>query len=211
LRLIRRQLKDLGLDWDWPEFEAPAKADGPPTPLKIQLIDPDAHYYRSVALANKGLLDAAAAQLREAIRLRPDDAKARHALAHLLNNQAWNLATHAEPKIRDPGRAVKLAQEAVELAPKEGNYWNTLGVAHYRNGDWKEAVAALTKSTELQRENAYDAFFLAMSHWKLHQKKEARKWYDRAVAWLDKNQPQNEELRRFRAEAAVLLGIEKKD
>jgi hypothetical protein len=27
---------------------------------------------------------------------------------------------------------------------------------------------------------------------------------------MDKNQPQNEELRRFRAEAAELLGIEKK-
>jgi serine/threonine protein kinase/WD40 repeat protein len=37
LRLIRRQLKDLGLDWDWPEFQ-PA-ADVPRTPLKIQLMD----------------------------------------------------------------------------------------------------------------------------------------------------------------------------
>jgi hypothetical protein len=173
LRLIRRQLKELSLDWDWPEFPAEAKADVPRTPLKIQLIDPDAR-------------------------------------TQLLNNQAWVLATGPVPKNRDPGRAVKLALEAVELAPREGNCWNTLGVAHYRNGDWKEAVAALTQSTELQGENAYDGFFLAMGHWKLDQKKEARKWYDQAVAWMDKNQPQNEELRRFRAEAAELLGIEKK-
>jgi serine/threonine protein kinase/WD40 repeat protein len=174
LRLIRRQLKDLGLDWDWPEFQPAAKADVPRTPLKIQLIDPDAQ-------------------------------------AQLLNKQAWVLATHAEPKNRDPGRAVKLAQEAVELAPKEGMIWNTFGVARYRSGDWQEAIAALTKSMELRKGgNSFDWFFLAMGHWQLDQEEEARKWYDQAVAWMDKNQPQNEELRRFRAEAAELLGIEKK-
>jgi hypothetical protein len=48
-----------------------------------------------------------------------------------------------------------------------------------------------------------------MAHWQLDQEEEARKWYDEAVAWMDKNRPQNEELRRFRAEAAELLGIEK--
>jgi hypothetical protein len=41
LRLIRRQLKDLGLDWDWPEFPAPADADVPRTPLNIQFADPE--------------------------------------------------------------------------------------------------------------------------------------------------------------------------
>ena len=35
-------------------------------------------------------------------------------------------------------------------------------------------------------------------------------WYDRAVAWMDKNQPKNEELRRFRAEVAELLGVNEK-
>ena len=31
--------------------------------------------------------------------------------------------------------------------------------------------------------------------------------YDKAVAGMDKNQPTNEELRRFRVEAAELLGV----
>jgi hypothetical protein len=30
------------------------------------------------------------------------------------------------------------------------------------------------------------------------------------VQWMDTNAPQNEELRRFRAEAAELLGVKKK-
>ena len=49
-----------------------------------------------------------------------------------------------------------------------------------------------------------------MANWQLGKKEEARKWYDKAVEWMEKNQPKNEELRRFRAEAAELLRIEKK-
>ena len=36
---------------------------------------------------------------------------------------------------------------------------------------------------------------------------EARMWYDRGVANMAKHRPENEELKRFRAEAAELLGI----
>ena len=46
-----------------------------------------------------------------------------------------------------------------------------------------------------------------MAHWQLGHKDEARTWYDKAVEWMDKNQPKNEELLRFRDEAAKLLGI----
>ena len=48
-----------------------------------------------------------------------------------------------------------------------------------------------------------------MAEWQLGNKDEARKWYDQALQWMEKNQPQNEELRRFRAEAAEILKIEK--
>src|SRR5262249_7284925 len=43
------------------------------------------------------------------------------------NNLAWLLATCPKPKFQDPKRAVELALKAVELAPKEGKFWNTLG------------------------------------------------------------------------------------
>ena len=57
--------------------------------------------------------------------------------------------------------------------------------------------------------DAFDWFFLAMAHWRLGHKDEARAWYDKAAAWDAKNlpPPENEELRRFRAEAAALLGV----
>ena len=58
--------------------------------------------------------------------------------------------------------------------------------------------------------DSFDWFFLAMAHWQLGEKDKAREWYDRAVQWMDKNQPKNEELRRFRAEAAELLELKEK-
>ena len=44
-----------------------------------------------------------------------------------------------------------------------------------------------------------------MAHWQLGHKPEARKWYDRAVQWMKKRKPNDEELRHFRTEAAELL------
>jgi hypothetical protein len=54
-------------------------------------------------------------------------------------------------------------------------------------------------------------FFLATAHWQLSEKAKARHWYNRAVDRMDRNQPQNEELRRFRAEAAALLGVKEEN
>ena len=132
------------------------------------------------------------------------------AVAH--NNLAWFLVTCPDPKFRDPAKAVKLAQKAVEMAPKEGNHWNTLGVARYRARDWNAATAALEKSRELlgDTELSFNAFFLAMAHWQLGGKPEARQWHSQAVDWMEKNKPDDQELRRFRAEAAELLAIKEK-
>ena len=127
------------------------------------------------------------------------------------NNVAWLLATCPEERFRDPKQAVELAKRAVDLEPNNQLYRNTLGVAQYRAGDFQAAVEALNKSIELRKGgDSFDWFFLAMAHWRLDKKEEARRWYDKAVASMEKDSPQNEELRLFRAEAAALLKIEAK-
>jgi serine/threonine protein kinase/tetratricopeptide (TPR) repeat protein len=129
--------------------------------------------------------------------------------AFISNRLAWILATCSEGKLRVPKEAVARASKAVQLAPGVGTYWITLGAAQYRAGEWKAAIGALEKSMELRKGgDSLDWFFLAMAHWQLGEKEKARTWYDRAVQWMDKNQPNDEELRRFRAEAADLLKIE---
>ena len=82
-------------------------------------------------------------------------------------------------------------------------------MARYRAGDWVAAIEALEKAETLAPDKylAHNGFFLAMAHWRTGPESEARKWYDRAVQWMEKNQPRDVELRRFRAEAEELLGI----
>jgi tetratricopeptide (TPR) repeat protein len=130
-------------------------------------------------------------------------------MAKTYNNLAWDLATRADLKLRDPVRAVQLARRVVALAPAAATYWNTLGVALYRAGDWRGAIESLTKSEAIEpdRQLGFNAFFLAMAHWRLGERDEARQWYDRAVQWTEKKRPKDEELRRFRDEAAGLLGL----
>jgi tetratricopeptide (TPR) repeat protein len=110
--------------------------------------------------------------------------------------------------------AVVTAREAVKLAPQSSLAWQVLGWAHYRSGDWKASIEALEKSCALQDNpkggDAGKWFFLAMAHCHLGEKDRARELYDRAVEWMDKNQPRNEELRRFRTEAAQLLDLKDK-
>jgi serine/threonine protein kinase/Flp pilus assembly protein TadD len=124
---------------------------------------------------------------------------------------AWFLATCSEVEFRDPKRAVTLARKAVALEPTNWYRRNALGVAHYRAGDCRAAVVALEKSMELgSGGDSFVWFFLAMAHWQLGDRQQARTWYGKAVAGMDQHrhdQWREEGLKRFRAEAAELLGV----
>jgi eukaryotic-like serine/threonine-protein kinase len=130
------------------------------------------------------------------------------------NYLAWVLAARPYPRFSDPKRALELAKKAIQQAPDAGYIWNTLGLAHYRNGNWPEAVEALEKSMQLgSGGDSFDRFLLAMTHWRLGDKEQARKWYSLAVQWTEKNEQHaldedlRQDLTRIHAEAAELLGI----
>jgi eukaryotic-like serine/threonine-protein kinase len=129
---------------------------------------------------------------------------------HRLHNKlAWLMASSRVEPSDDSIRAVKLARTATSLAPANGAYWNTLGVAHYRAGDWKAASAALEQSMRLRSGgDAYDWIFLAMARSRLGDFKDARTSYDRSIAWIKANAQENQELLRFRAEAEELQGLD---
>jgi tetratricopeptide (TPR) repeat protein len=139
---------------------------------------------------------------RSALEAVPKDNAARQQLA-------WLLATCPVTELRDPATAVRLAREAVAAQPKNGQPWTALGAAQYRNGDWADAVKSLNESVRLQQgENGATGFFLAMSHWRQGDQKAARGAFQKAVAWMQKNDPDSAEFQRLRTEAAALLGIE---
>jgi serine/threonine protein kinase/tetratricopeptide (TPR) repeat protein len=206
--------------------------------IEVDPKDAAAYYGLGVALKAQGKLDQAIDAYRKAVELDPKNARAHASLGASLHvqgmldqaidtydkavaldpknavvhtNLAWILATCPDPKFRDGARAAKHAKIAVEVSPKVINVWSNLGVAQYRAGQWKEARAALEKADHLaNRGDYFHRFFLAMAQWQLGNKEEARKSYDQAVQWMDKNLAQNEELRRFRAEAEELLGVKEK-
>jgi serine/threonine protein kinase/WD40 repeat protein len=211
LRVIREQLVKMQLDWD-PTPYPPAKSDDRKA-LRVEVdlgnldvvIQAQASRQQASGFLRSKQWDKAIGAYAQAIELEPKN-------ADTLNHLAWLLATCPDGKSRDPGRAVELAARACQLTPHDGNAWNTLGVAQYRADDWKAAVVTLAKSTELLdgKQLSFNAFFLAMAHWQLGNKEEARRWHDQAVQWMDKNKPQDEELLRFRAEAAEMMSVEKK-
>src|SRR5262249_5863574 len=105
-----------------------------------------------------------------------------------LNNASWAFANCPDLNARDPETAVVIAQAAWERVNRQrgraltGEVANTLGVAHYRNGDSKAAVEALNNSVQLRKGgDSFDFFFLVMAHWRLGEKDKARQRYDEAT------------------------------
>lgn len=121
-------------------------------------------------------LTAASSALREVVRLDPENQSARFVAASafiqagrhreardlledllrrrpsdypLMNNLAWLLATAGDASVRDAGRAVKLAQDAVLLAPSDYHVWSTLAEAHYVKGDYDRALRAVRETLRL--------------------------------------------------------------
>jgi serine/threonine protein kinase/Flp pilus assembly protein TadD len=133
----------------------------------------------------------------------------KNAYAH--NNLAWALVSVPDDPWFDSKQALDLARKAVDLNPLSWAFWNTLGVAAYRARDYKTAADSLHRSIQLNSGGAgFDCFFLAMTRWRQGQKSEARQWFDRAVAWVERTKSDDSdlpELRRFHVEAATLLGL----
>jgi hypothetical protein len=130
----------------------------------------------------------------------------------LLNDASWSSVRTPAARRDDYPRALHRAEAAVRLVPENGTYLKTLGVAFYRVGRYKQALEALRRATALDTARRggptpTELTFLAMTHWQLGDKSQARSWYDKAVQWMDMNQSKDEELIGFLAEAAELLDV----
>jgi Zn-dependent protease with chaperone function len=81
----------------------------------------------------------------QALRLNPEDAQ-------VLNNLAWLYATCEDPALRDPDRALALAQAAARLDPT-AHVLDTLAESYFVSGRLEEAVAVAARALALARSN----------------------------------------------------------
>jgi hypothetical protein len=144
--------------------------------------------------------------LTELVAAHPGDPTVQQRWCDCANDLAWLLLNHPDPARRDPAAAIALAGQVVERCPDGGAYWNTLGAAHYRAGNFESAVAALDRATVLSGgSTAFDDLFLAMAYAQLGQEHQARHHLDRATHWMERHTLYHAELLRVRGEALALL------
>ncbi|MFO0841547.1 MAG: tetratricopeptide repeat protein [Gemmataceae bacterium] len=227
LRLVRRQLADRGLDWGLPPYppekatgaaplrvEVPAESEEPPEALRAAIArigkaletrpgDPQSYFTRAQYHQQLGEHAAAAADWRKVLEILPEQPTA-------CNSLAWIYAT-GPGGLRDPNKALPLAQRAVRLAPDEAACRNTLGVVYYRLGQYDAAVETLERSVRDSKgpPMAHDLYFLAMSYHRLGKAARARGLYEQALRWQKQATlpaADARELEAFRAEAEALLG-----
>ena len=135
-------------------------------------VNPDlaeAHNNLGSLLQQQGELEATINHFLQVVRIRPDDAKVHYRLGVLLgqtgqtvdaiehfgkavvleadwtmpmNGLAWVLATHPDRKLRDSGRAIRLAQRASELTEnRDASILDTLAAAYAAANQFDQAVA----------------------------------------------------------------------
>ena len=187
---------------------------------KLAVTYPKRAYFPATAgriYGDLGRWDEAIAWYRKAIEIDPKYVYAYSMLGSALFSQ------------KKTDEAIACYRKAVELDPQSSLAWQQMGWVEYRTGNWRGSIKDLEKSCRLQAGDTGDCgqwIVMSLAHWKLANEKdlpeqerdrhktEARRWYDQAVkqigsrAWGEN--PFDQALQAFFAEAAELLGVEVK-
>ena len=98
----------------------------------------------------------------------------------LLNNTSWSIVVNPHRTPEEYRRGLRYAEAACRLAPQESTFVNTLGVARYRAGQYREALDELNRSLKLNAPRfagpiPADLGFIAMAQHRLGQAADAQK------------------------------------
>jgi Flp pilus assembly protein TadD len=105
----------------------------------------DAHNNLGVVLFQSGNALGAVAEWETSLAIRPNDGNAQ-------NNLAWALATYADERIRNPGKAVVLAEGASQLPGGDDPIvQRTLAAACAANNDFTRAIDIAQRASETAR------------------------------------------------------------
>lgn len=135
----------------------------------IALLDPvekrhwPLFYFRGIAYERSKEWPKAEADLSEALKLSPDQPFVLNYLGYSWIDQGKNL-----------DRAMEMIRKAVELRPEDGYIVDSLGWAHFRLGNYKDAVSELERAIELRPEDPVINDHLGDAYWQAGRKLEAR-------------------------------------
>jgi tetratricopeptide (TPR) repeat protein len=165
----------------------------------------------SMVRQSMGQLEAALADAETAVRLQPDSRFASLRRAHCY--QALGQADGARADARrvldlcnDPGGGFRHFWPRIDALLLLGEPQAVVDecLAFLKTEQLQDYVPGWARGNEAK---PGFGFMMAMARWKLGQKEDARRWYDKAVERIDKSKPEDETLRRFHEEAAATLGI----
>jgi tetratricopeptide (TPR) repeat protein len=129
----------------------------------------------------------------------------------LLNNTSWSIVVNPDRRPEEYRRALQYAEAACRLVPQESTFVNTLGVARYRAGQYREALDDLNRSLKFNAPRfggpiPADLAFIAMVQHRLGQAAEARTTLEQLREVMKKRPwSADNESKAFVAEAAVLI------
>lgn len=138
--------------------------------------EPEAHhwrlyYVRGITLERAKQWPRAEADFLKALELEPDQPYVLNYLGYSWVDQGINL-----------GRALEMIEGAVDQRPNDGFIVDSLGWAHYRLGDYTEAVRQLERAVELQPDDPTINDHLGDAFWRVGRHTEAAFQWRRALS-----------------------------
>jgi len=127
-------------------------------------------YSRGTCYERLKRLPEAEADLLRSLKLSPDQPLTLNYLGYTWIDHNRNLR-----------RGLAMIEKAVRLKPEDGYIVDSLGWAHYRLGNFKEAVKHLEKAVELRPEDATLNDHLGDAYWRVGREREARYQWEQAL------------------------------
>jgi tetratricopeptide (TPR) repeat protein len=129
------------------------------------------YYARGTSYERLKNWPAAEADLKKALALAPDQPLVLNYLGYSWVDQGKNLK-----------EGMRLIEKAVQLKPDDGYIVDSLGWAHYRQGNYKEAVRFLERAVEIKPEDPTLNDHLGDAFWKVGREREARFQWSQALS-----------------------------
>lgn len=134
-------------------------------------------YARGIAYERAGQFDKAEADLRAALKLRPDSAQVLNYLGYSMVDRGQNL-----------DEALPLIQRAVELRPDDGYILDSLAWAYYRLGRYREAVPPMERAVAAMAGDSLVNDHMGDIYWMVGRHREAEVQWHRALSLTPVNE-----------------------